>query len=185
MYDLFKSIILTLSIVLCGINVPAQECGVGFGQVTVANKTGKVISKSTIEIIGRLPYDDYDDPTGRKVRTDPIWLKYAEIRQGLNYYIIPPKFVKQVTDLTLKLDRNLDFCGNPLKQRAGVTKVKTKNGYPVNRNEPNFGYCTGETKSTPYILKISAPKYIDSYFIGNFLGGCYSHYKFVLSASKR
>ena len=134
---------------------------------------GTILSNSTIEIIGTL-HKDTDDPAALKARKDTVWLKSVEIRQGLTSYIIHPKFVKKVLKLSLKLDRDADACGNPLKQQAGVTEVKAENYFPVNQNEPNFGYCTRETRSTPYILKISAPGYGNAYFIGNFLGGCLS-----------
>ncbi|HQU83342.1 MAG TPA: hypothetical protein PKY59_09470 [Pyrinomonadaceae bacterium] len=176
---------LFISIAVCGFNASAQECGVGFAQFSISNALGKRISNSTIEIIGSLPYDS-DDPAGLiKVRKEEQWLKYLETRQGLPAYIIPPKFLKDVLDQKLELSNKTDDCGNPWKQQAGIKNIKTINYFFVNKKEKNFGYCTGETRRTPYILKISAKGYADSYFVGGFLGGCSRRYDFVLNNRNR
>ena len=178
-------IILLFSIILVGSNTPAQVCGNGFVQVTVSDISGEAISDATIEIIAAFPKRSVD-PAFYKSEENPPWMKYVEPTGGASFWTIRPKKIKKILKLTLSPDRVKDYCGNPLKQQLGVTPVKITSGSLTGyRGETNFGYCTSELHSTLYILKVSAPGYLDSYFLSNFLGHCDRSVNFVLSARNR
>jgi hypothetical protein len=169
-----RTIFLLVSLIFFASYAQAQMCGTKFSQFIISNSANKIISNTTIEILAIAP----------KEAANELWLKYGDHKDsgGYGYFKIRDKSFKEVIRKSDPLKTNRDDCGNPLKQHANLTEVKSREDQFKNRNpsKDNFGFCTIETELTKYILKISAPGYITSYYIGTFLGGCYSQVYFVL-----
>jgi hypothetical protein len=165
-------IILTL---LCSSNAPAQRCGGAYAAFIVSDSAGNNISDVTIEVLAALANKDYKE----------LWERYGNKKPGYqpHPFKLPAPIVDQVIKQSAPLKFSHDFCGNPLKQRANLTKVITwrelrQGSMP---SEKNFGFCILENGIGQLLLKISAPGYLSDYYVGNYLGGCGTTLDFVLA----
>ena len=160
-------IYLFVLITLSASTVHAQACGRAFNTVKVLDSEGRNIRSAIIEIVAQLPWKEYE----KELRQNKI-VKISE--QDAE------DIIKQ--DLPMDMTKG-DVCGNPLKQRANVTKVKS---YPVEAlNIENLGFCTYEAYFHPFLLRVSASGYLTDYSLGYYLGGCGETYEIVLTKKKR
>jgi hypothetical protein len=175
MRTLTLTALLIFLIVLCSSNAQAQACGGAYAAFIVSDSAGNKISDVTIEVLAALPHKDYKE----------LWERYGDKRPGYQPYPfkLPAQIVDQVIKQAAPLNLSHDFCGNPLKQRASLTKVITweelrQGSIP---SEKNFGFCKLENGPGQLLLNISAPSYLSDYYVGNYLGGCGTTWKFVLT----
>jgi hypothetical protein len=165
--------LLLSSIMFCAANTRAQACGGAFAEVTISDSKGRRIPDVTIELIAAVPqetyYEKYRDGTAAKISE---WNGAA--------YEISTQEAEGIVKLRSPMLKTKDFCENPFKQRFNSTKVKSY----YTASLMNFGFCTSETYSYPYLLKIFAPGYATKYYAGPFLGGCRRTYKIVLTKEK-
>lgn len=160
--------LLTLLLLLFTLTADGQACGGGFNSIKVLDSKGRNVPDVTIEIIARLP------------REEDKGVKYKYGRAVK----IPAKEAQTAVKRRVPIDYTRDlFCKNPLKQTAGLTKVR-RFGEQLPPSVDNFGFCTGETYLAPLVLKVSAPGYLSDYYLGNFLGGCGVNYEFILIEEK-
>lgn len=162
-----RTIFLLILALLSVIDVNAQSCGNDFKTIKVTDTKGKSISNLTIEIVAQLPREDYKDLDYHKIIKIPVSDAKAAIKRNL-----PKTFSADIQ------------CKNPLKQKAGKTKVKN-----IDEQKPPsteyLGFCTAETLLEPLLLKVSAPGYLTDYYLGNFFGGCSMTYELVLLKKSR
>jgi hypothetical protein len=159
-------------------NVHAQLCGYRFARFVVSDSAGESVSNSTIELLTGVSGERYKE----------VWETYGNKEFGLQQtpFKISLSVASDIIKQNSPLERTQDLCGNPLKQRANKTKVKTTMSDKNEASAENFGFCTGEGgEFTRYLLKISAPGYVTDYYIGSYLGGCNDSWKFVITKKKK
>jgi hypothetical protein len=164
---------LFFSIMLCASKIQAQACGWAFAHVTVSNSGGNVIPDVTIELIAEETGGKYYD----KSRDEAV----VKISPGMGTAVkVSAQDAVEIVKQSSPMTRTEDFCENALRQLANSTKVKRHPAYVIGE-VTNFGYCTQENYSQPFLLKVSAPGYVTDYYLGPFLGGCPRTYEIVLT----
>jgi len=165
-------ILLLVLTMLSAPNAQAQQCGAGFNSVKVSDSEGKSIGGVIIKLVAQVPEKEYE-----------------KLRLGTRNKVV----VKIPVDDAEKIIKDLpiwywrkDNCGNPLTQYANETRVRTNNRITkyTKPSIKHFGFCTRETATTPFLLKVSAPGYLTNYYMGIYLGGCESIFEFVLTEEK-
>jgi len=152
-----------------------QLCGGSFAKFVVTDSTGVKVSDATIELVAELPREEYLKHKTRKGNVE---------HGGYSFTLTAPE-AEDLMTRAVPMTVDKDFCGNPLKQRAKSTPVKSREDVAKSREGSidNFGFCTSEVFSRVYLLKISAAGYVTDYYIGRYLGGCWRSYSFVLTRS--
>ena len=151
----------------------AQACGGGFAKFVVVDSEGTGVPDVTIELVAEPPREEY--------------MKYKLRKRDVEYggfsFKLSASEAEELMTPAVPMRVDKDFCGNPLKQRANFTRVKNHEDVLEHRDGSikHFGFCTLETYSRIYLLKISAPGYVTDYYVGSFLGGCGGSYSFVLT----
>jgi hypothetical protein len=178
-------------------NVQAQACGGSFNLIEVSDPEGKSIRDATIELVARLPEEEYyattsDEGAGIKLSVQE-YIKMIERRLPVKRLLggavikVLAKDAEKIIKRKLPMYESNDRCGNPLAQIANLTKLKIHPEYlslkvhPSGNHEIDFGFCTLENYHAPFLLKVSAPDYLTEYYAGHYLGGCGRTYKFVLT----
>jgi hypothetical protein len=168
-------VILLVIVLASSSNVVAQSCWQSFSTFIVTDSVGRKVSNVTIELLKGLSDEKRKD----------LWEIYGNKEPGFqpNPFKIPVVVAEEIIKQNLPLSRSEDFCGNPLKQTAGKTKVKTWNDKLHDRDgkKENFGFCKHENGGESYLLKISPPGYITEYYIGSYLRGCNGAWYFVVT----
>jgi hypothetical protein len=158
-----------------GSDTQAQACGGGFAKFVVVDAKEVEVPDVTIELVAELPREEYAKYKLRK----------GHVEYGGFSFKLSASEAEELVARGVPSRKDTDFCGNPLKQRANYTRVKTHEEV-VERRDGSvkyFGFCTLETYSRIYLLKISAPGYITDYYVGTYLGGCGGSYSFILTKS--
>jgi hypothetical protein len=159
---------------LSALKAQAQACGGSFAEVRAKDSDGKEVRHVTIELIAEAPYEKYREKARDKAAVRVSW-------DNRTAFKVSAQEAKEMVKQSPRM-RTQDFCGNPLRQLAGSTKVKRFPPYEATKTD--FGFCTLETYFAPFLLEISAPGYVTDYYIGPFLGGCGSKYEFILTKKK-
>lgn len=175
---MLKFILMTALVILAvssASNIQAQLCGQSFARFIVSDSAGGSVSNATIELLTVLSSDEYEE----------LWEHYGNKESGFqpNPFKIPSPVAANIIKKNPPLLRTEDFCGNPLKQTANQTEVKTLDEARNKRegNKKNFGFCIVEGSSPDFLLKISAPGYVTDYYIGHYLSGCEKGWYFILT----
>jgi hypothetical protein len=157
---------LLLSLMLvCAADTQAQLCGRGFARIIVTDKEGRTIPGVAIELVADMPAAEY-----RK-----LWKVWSDFNTKELCAEEAAEIIKQWG----RVQRTEDFCGNPLKQTAGATRMENR---VSTASTQDFGFCTVEGGiGRLYLLKVTAPGYATGYYAGDFLGGCERTHKFILS----
>jgi hypothetical protein len=138
-------IFLFFLITIFALSINAQKCGGGHAGLS----TSKAIPKATIEIIAVYGGNFTEFSEQDKALTNQGSLK------------IPEQIVNRVIKESKLLQIQKDYCGNQLKQTVDKNVTKSR-----------FHFCTSEVDDRYYLLKISAPNYLTTYYVGMYLGGC-------------
>lgn len=147
-----------------GSDIRAQACGGGFAKFVAVDSGSTSVPDVTIELVAELPREEYVKYKLRK----------GHVEYGGFSFKLSASEAEELVALGVPSRKDTDFCGNPLKQRANSTRVKTHEDVVEHRNGSvkHFGFCTLETYSRIHLLKISAPRYVTDYYVGTYLGGC-------------
>ena len=148
----------------------AQTCGKGFVAINILDADGKSIPNVTIELIAEIPEKEAEEI----YRNAPV-----KIMGGWGTAVmVSTQAAKDIIKRGTPMSRNKDFCEEPLKHRIDAPEMTMDN-----MRKPGkfvFSFCTAENWGQRFLLKISAPGYLSSYYVGPFLNGCGSIYNFVL-----
>lgn len=178
MENFMKTLLITLTILITFStpSVFAQACGGSFANFVVKNSKGKNVKGVTVELLTAPPREKYKE----------LWEKFGHKEAGFqpNPFKVPADVANELLGLTSAVSRTEDFCGNPLKQTAGKTVVKTWKEHhgDLRGTKENFGFCKLETFSTHFLLKISARGYLTEYYLGSYLGGCGGTWYFTMTS---
>src|SRR5215831_18639615 len=160
-----------LSFVSYAATTHPQACGKSFAEIGVEDSNGKSITGATIELVTEFPDEVYREIIQREdtIKISPLYAPAIKISA---------EEVQEILKHEKRPEKTEDFCGNPIKQRAGSTKLKMRDNVQVNTN---MGFCTSEGYLQSFLLKVSAPGYVTDYYAAQFLGGCRSVYKIALT----
>lgn len=173
------NILLLVLLIFVTVSTQAQKCGRAFAPIAVTDANGKIVSNTTVEIIGILSDEEYMKLLSKSF-SDQTYQRFLNLK-------IPGQAVSEMIKQSQPLQFNKDFCGNPLKLRANKTRVKTPKDDVEggNGSKKNFGFCKSEVNFDVYLLKVSAPNYNTAYYMGRILGGCDRELNFVLNERKK
>jgi len=155
-------------------NTQAQKCLHGFARFIVSDTEGKPVPDVTIELLGEVSEKDYETLAAEARKRD---IYHPNVK-------LLPSEVEETVKRSIPMSKTGDICGNPFKQRANSTKVKT--WHKGKASTENFGFCNAVGhQRQPFLLKISAPGYVTDYYVGKYLTDCLQHVRASMSKKEK
>lgn len=155
-----RAVLLLCLLALFASKAQGQACGGSFGEFIVSDAEGKSISNVTVELIARLP----DNESRKSGYGAPVKLSLRDAEELMRH--------------GTSVSGGADFCGNPFKQLSNTTAVRKFPNDVASRKR--LGFCRRETTDLTFLLRISAPGYATEYYAGNYLGGCWPLFYYIV-----